>query len=369
MARHDIEALSCVIGGFYDAAYGAAPWSDALVKVTELMHCSRSWLFNSRPGYLNAQTSVHDEGFESREGQAAAMRDPLFELYRSRKSGTVVRHSDIEDVSAFRNRELWQDWLRVRDMDFGLQCTLSRSGDDVFYLDLNRSMKQGDFTDDDLAVTAAILPHVIRAGAIGTMLPEQPGTPTVSAAPVAMLAVDASCRLIDANEAAMSVLDGRAAILGLSVGRLVPADPDTARRLHDLVAGCASRTPLPGGLILLNDPAGAPQMVVSVAPLAPRTRFGFSGEPLAAVFLRDVHGRAETALDDIVASLFQLPPAHARLAGVLATGIPLRQAAIERGISYATARTYLDHIFRQTGTSRQPELVALLKTLEAGLTV
>ena len=57
-------------------------------------------------------------------------------------------------------------------------------------------------------------------------------------------------------------------------------------------------------------------------------------------------------------------PAHARLARTLASGMDLRQAAAERGISYQSARTYLGQIFRQTGTSRQPELVALLKTME-----
>ena len=170
VTRLNIDAYSSTIGTFYDAAYGVTSWSEAMRKLNQLMDGSRSWLFHCEPGHLNAHMSDYDEGFHSAEGQAAAMRDPLFDLYRARQAGTIVRHSELEDVSAFRKRELWQDWLRPRDMDFGLQCTLKKSGSDVFYLDLNRSMKRGDFTDDDMATAWSILPHVMRAGEIAAIV-------------------------------------------------------------------------------------------------------------------------------------------------------------------------------------------------------
>lgn len=368
MAHLDIDAYSSTIGAFYDAAYGAARWPDALSKLNHLMSGSRSWLFHCEPGRLNAHMSVYDEGFHSAEGQAAAKRDPLFELYRTRQPRTMVRHSAIEDVRDFRKRELWQDWLRPRDMDFGLQCTLMKRGSDVFYLDMNRSLKQGDFTDNDLAKAGAVLPHILRAGEIAAIVEEQRGVGDAIAGPVAMIAVDANSRVLDLNAAAAAIFDHHSSTLGLSSGRIHATDPRTARHFQELVAGCARSNPLSGGVLVLRDGA-TPCLVASVAPLAPRTLFGFAREPRAAVFLRDVHGRAETALDSELVSLFRLQPAHARLAAVLSTGMSLRQAALERGISYTTARTYLDHIFRQTGTSRQPELVALLKTIEVSLTL
>jgi len=347
VTRFDIHSYSSAIGAFYDAAYGVADWPNALSKLNDLMDGSRSWLFHSRPGHLSAHMSVYDEGFHSAEGQAAAMRDPLFDLYRTRRPGTIVRHTEIEDIRDFRSRELWQDWLRPRDMDFGLQCTLMKSGTDVFYLDLNRSMKQGDFTGGDLAMARSILPHVLRAGEIAAIVGGNPGV-SATAGPVAMLTVDAGSRVVDMNANGAAMLDRHASSLGLSAGRIVAADTAGARQLCALVESCTRMNPLPGGLLVLGDETGhASRLVVSVAPLAPRTLFGFAGQPLAAVFLRDVHGHAETTLDVSLVSLFGLAPAHARLAAVLASGVSLRQAAIERGISYASARTYLERIFQK----------------------
>ena len=53
----------------------------------------------------------------------------------------------------------------------------------------------------------------------------------------------------------------------------------------------------------------------------------------------------------------------ARLAAMLASGLPLRESGAALGLTYHTARTYLDRIYRKTGTSHQAGLVALLKAV------
>jgi DNA-binding CsgD family transcriptional regulator len=57
---------------------------------------------------------------------------------------------------------------------------------------------------------------------------------------------------------------------------------------------------------------------------------------------------------------FGLTSAEARLATRLAAGNSLRNAAVEEGITYETARSRLKTIFRKTDTTRQAELVLLL---------
>ncbi|WP_292186701.1 helix-turn-helix transcriptional regulator [Mesorhizobium sp.] len=65
---------------------------------------------------------------------------------------------------------------------------------------------------------------------------------------------------------------------------------------------------------------------------------------------------------NILSSLFDLTPAEARLAVEPASGLSVQEAAMEIGIAVKSARTYLDRIFRKTETSRQSQLVALLKS-------
>ena len=66
----------------------------------------------------------------------------------------------------------------------------------------------------------------------------------------------------------------------------------------------------------------------------------------------------------ILAGLFDLTPAEARLADALAQGQPLKDAASGANITFKSGRTYLDRIFAKTGTHQQSELVALLKSAE-----
>ena len=71
-------------------------------------------------------------------------------------------------------------------------------------------------------------------------------------------------------------------------------------------------------------------------------------------------------LDDIFKHvtdlLFDLTPAEARLAAVIAGGHPPRDAALRLGVTEATARTTLKRILAKTGTRRQADLVGLLKS-------
>ncbi|RUY44784.1 helix-turn-helix transcriptional regulator, partial [Mesorhizobium sp. M7A.F.Ca.US.001.04.1.1] len=64
----------------------------------------------------------------------------------------------------------------------------------------------------------------------------------------------------------------------------------------------------------------------------------------------------------ILTGLFDLTAAEVRLATALAKGLNLQVAAAEAGLQFSTVRTYLNRIFRKTGTNQQSQLVALLKS-------
>ena len=361
MALVTDETVSSVIGGFYDAAYGNASWSDALAGLASLFDGSRAWLFHNRPNKVEGHTSVVDEGFETIEAKHAILRDPFHAVCNSLAPGAVVLHSEMIDMQAFRKRELWQDWLRPRDLYFGMQSMLRADSHNRFSLDVNRAPAQGNFTQDDKNLFRLILPHASRSGEVSLAL----GAAWPDAVGVAMLVVDRSLRVVHLNEAAEALIAGCGHEVTLAGSRLRVSDPQVARRLATLVGGCTASPADRGGVMLVpQDEGERSRLVFSVAPTPRGEAFGFRGEPLATIFLRPAFGGGDAALDDLLVSTFRLSPAHARLARTLASGMDLRQAAAERGISYQSARTYLGQIFRQTGTSRQPELVALLKTME-----
>ena len=85
-----------------------------------------------------------------------------------------------------------------------------------------------------------------------------------------------------------------------------------------------------------------------------------SGDMLVAVTVVGAAARAPGSA--ILTGLFDLSPSEVRLSQALAGGASLQEAAESCNITAASARTYLNRIFSKTGTHRQGELVALLKS-------
>ncbi|OCC24447.1 hypothetical protein MB02_07685 [Croceicoccus estronivorus] len=86
----------------------------------------------------------------------------------------------------------------------------------------------------------------------------------------------------------------------------------------------------------------------------------------AVVILRDPAQRSVLATPDLI-QLFALSRAEARLAGLLADGLSLEEAAAALGVTRNTARSQLQAVFAKTGTKRQGDLVRLLLSSTASM--
>jgi len=71
-------------------------------------------------------------------------------------------------------------------------------------------------------------------------------------------------------------------------------------------------------------------------------------------------GELQPLPGEVLVRLYGLTFAETRLIGLLAAGRSLDEAATALGISRATARTHLRHIFEKTGTTRQSQLMKLV---------
>lgn len=86
----------------------------------------------------------------------------------------------------------------------------------------------------------------------------------------------------------------------------------------------------------------------------------------AVVILRDPSRRSSISVANLE-RLFDLTPAEARLASLLADGLSLTEAAAELDVRRTTVRSQLQSIFVKTGTNRQGDLVRLLLSSAAPL--
>jgi DNA-binding CsgD family transcriptional regulator len=178
--------------------------------------------------------------------------------------------------------------------------------------------------------------------------------------PQGVILVDAEARVIFANRAAESMLRVERS---LCLGRdgLRAEIPGETHRLRHMIAECAApRLGLgsAGGRLRLSREHGGP-LTVLVAPH--HTRFGWIDVvcPRAILFITDPEATTNVRQQWLCED-FGLTPAEAGVAVEVLEADGLQAAAGRLGISLATARTHLAHVFDKTGTRRQAELVRLI---------
>jgi DNA-binding CsgD family transcriptional regulator len=186
---------------------------------------------------------------------------------------------------------------------------------------------------------------------------------------VASIILDEQGRMLTTNAVGRALLD-QGEGLSLRDGHLHIEGRDINKELQEALTNIiraqlhgetsvvrALRVPRPGGRSDLG-------LVVRPVPASQWSEGQVS--PSAAVFISDPDLQESTSRP-ILGALFDLTPAEANLATLLARGLSLAQVSVAQNISQHTARAQLKSIFAKTGVSRQAELVRLVLKSVASL--
>jgi DNA-binding CsgD family transcriptional regulator len=229
---------------------------------------------------------------------------------------------------------------------------------------------------DDVAMSRMrlIAPHICRAALIGHAINLRTSeavmfADTLDGLAAGMFLVDKASRIVHANVSGQAMLD-EGTVLRSARGRLTATRVDADRMLKDILAGCcnADTAAATKGVAMPLEPASSGQHVAHVLPLGAGTprRTGSAYAAVAAVF---VH-RAELespSQPEALAKAYDLTAMELTvLVGIVHIGGGPAVAQIF-GISEATVRTHLKHIFQKTKTNRQAELVKLVAAFESPL--
>ena len=118
----------------------------------------------------------------------------------------------------------------------------------------------------------------------------------------------------------------------------------------------------PGGMTLALPDGDKSGLVAIILPLDRGQRHAVSGPfaAAAAVFVQDPMVAALYP-GEAFAKLYGLTRAELRVLLAMAPGLGVKEAAAILGVGEVTARTHLQRIYSKTGTSKQTELLNLLK--------
>jgi DNA-binding CsgD family transcriptional regulator len=176
----------------------------------------------------------------------------------------------------------------------------------------------------------------------------------------AAVAIDRFGFVLDANAAAEAIFDPHICVTNR---RLVVDDPAAKRSLNELInrLRVTSETETLACDPIVIRRKGKVPVIARTLPVHGAARTPFLGaRVLLTLTVVQTRPGPQPAL---LARIFGLTPAEARLAAVIAGGLSPEQAAEGLGISTVTARNQLRAIFAKTDTHRQGELVALLSRL------
>lgn len=352
-----------LIDNIYEAVLRPAGWQLVLRETARLLHARdgsfATYNFETRVGATECLPI--DPEYARRYEEDWAHRNFLWRATHSLPVGTMFSFEAAMPRAQFEKTDFFNEWWLPQGMTKALGVNLIATKALSSVATFHRPPNRPDFDREDTERLRTLLPHLSRAMEIRQQLEASAGIAedfreTLESLSKPAFLVDSDCRLQFANSATSS-LSRRGDLNASAYHPIVTRRADQTRLLHRLVSE-VFRKGGAGGRIGLCRSDGRPltltvtRLHVSASPFA---------RPSALILIDDpdlhssFHGSA-----NLLRTLYGLTNSEAHLALLIVEGQRLQQAADERGISLATAKTHLSHVFQKTGVTSQGELIRLL---------
>ncbi len=366
----DPAPICDLINDIYDAALDGSRWPDVLQRTITLINGMSAAVFfrNSSSPDGNFQCSVGmDPHFSQLYSQHYVWISPLVPYEERLPAGTVFAGSDAMPYEDLRASVFFNEWARPQHFADFVGAVLEKSPVGMAKLFVNRHERQGPVDADARLMMQRLAPHFRRAILIGKTLDSCESKAAMlgdvlDRLPTAVVLIDRAGRLVYANLAGSQLL-ASGEVLTWADGKPKPVEERIAMRLQAILSSCGPGRAPYGALAFASscNCASGERMEVQLLPLPHGTRRSalMPRTGVAAILVSrgapDYFQRVEWA-----ARLYDLTPGESRVVQALLSGGPLGSVAKTLGITEATVKTHLQHVFDKTGTRRQVDLIQLM---------
>lgn len=341
----------------YEAAVIPDRWVDVLDRLAGLADAEGTFLFVAAPGEPRWLSS---ERIRSRI--EAWVEGPFYrDNPRSERLALLREPRFLTDLDAFTMDELdreplYTSFLRPNGLGWCAGTAIHSVAGDTLVFSIEKAHAKGPVPREVAEKLDPLRPHLARAALLAARSGLERAHVTVEGLeliglPAAILAHGG--RVLAANRAILAY--GPDIRIG-AAERLTFASPRVQALFVD---ACANRSSASGVSIPVTRSAAHAAFVAHVLPLRGKGRDLFSSAELL-LYITPVVLRAGPP-PEILQTLFDLSPAEARVAAHLAEGQSVQAIAEKLAIQPNTVRVQLKSVFSKTGTSRQAELVSLLR--------
>jgi len=380
--------FSDLIGLLYQGALEPQPWQSALPALREALDAQVVSLVLRPPSADDEGVILNcvrqDESVDNshvtladpNDWEVSAYREQFFSLdpFVSLPLDKVIALEDILPDKDLVTSDYYLHYLKPINLFRILGVDTSEPGGMLARLRFSRRASEPRFKATERQLLTLLTPHLSRAiemyAKLNRMTSERDlYAGAVNQLSVASIILDEQGRMLTTNAVGRALLD-QGEGLSLRDGHLHIEGRNINKELQEALTSIireqlhgetsmvrALRVPRPGGRSDLG-------LVVRPVPASQWSEGQVS--PSAAVFISDPDLQESTSRP-ILGALFELTPAEANLATLLARGLSLAQVSVAQNISQHTARAQLKSIFAKTGVSRQAELVRLVLKSVASL--
>jgi DNA-binding CsgD family transcriptional regulator/PAS domain-containing protein len=279
----------------------------------------------------------------------------------------VASIADVMPYDEYLETRFYREWAQPQGWVDSASAVLDKSVTGFVLLSVYRNA-EGHRVDDVMRRRMQlIVPHVRRAVMIGKAIDLRSTEAArlgdaFDGLSAAMFLVDASGRIVHCNLSAHDML-GEGDVLYSQQDILAAVDPQAGHSLRNELAAVSTGDTAAGagGVAVALSSSPDQHWLAHVLPLTSgaRRRAGIVYSAVAAVFVR------KTSLDmpssmQAIAKIYKLTPSELRVFAAVVDVGGISAVADALGISEATVKTHLQHVFEKTGQRRQTDLMKLL---------
>ena len=282
--------------------------------------------------------------------------------------GRVVAYDDFLGPRAKEDSD-YNRWLAGHSGEVLGVDIRSRSGFEA-RLRVTRTRRGASYTGEEAAALQRLVPHLRNALELYQALEANRSEHAVYSGAIEQLSVgvavlDHAGRIVSSNAVADAILAQRDGLARAGTEFRFAAAAHRAT-LERLLAGPATTQPGPLAILRVERPSGRRDYGVAVHRMALPAYMRTGSSPALVLLISDPE-RPALADTGSLRARFGLTRKEAQLAGELAAGLSLDEAAARLGIARNTARSHLRGLFAKAGVSRQGELVRLIHASLPGL--
>lgn len=369
-AALDSRRFAAILDGLYRGIEDPEVWADALIQIGNALRAPviarHSFDLVGKSG-----VAVSISGLPPNLEQAYNARLSRLNVWMGRARGRIVAggivvSDDLVPEDELLQSEWYEEFLRPLGIYRSMGAVLAIENNVSHTILFGRPRSHGPYRDEDRRLLLSFVPHLQNVNRLRSRIAALDAefgslSSTLDALGHGVLLGEPDGRVSFLNPAARSILDLRDGLTLRADGLHAAVCTEDAALRH-VIGRASDRSPATGRtqkMFKISRPSGARPFEVLVLPLPSSSAVGGPSQPGTLVLLHDPESTPCSAVASLGAA-FDLTPAEAMVAELVAEGMDLATVATKLQIAPDTARTHLKRIFAKTNTHRQAELTRLL---------